>query len=118
MPDHKYCYPESDVLRNKLNITDARELFEVEKELTAIRLRELQENPIRGNFDFAHLRAIHRYIFQDIYEWAGEIRTVEIFSKAVVPYGSQAANEPDTLNILTSDDLIIGAPDEGYALFG
>lgn len=78
MPDSKYCYPESDVLINKLNITDAKELFEAEKELTAIRLRELQENPVTGKFDFAHLKSIHKYIFQDIYEWAGKVRTVEI----------------------------------------
>lgn len=78
MPDTKYCYPNSDVLRNKLNITDKNELFEAEKELTAIRLKELQDNPILGTFDYNHLKAIHKYIFQDIYEWAGEERTVEI----------------------------------------
>lgn len=44
MPDNKYCYPNSEVLKNKLNITDRHELFEAEKELTAIRLRELQED--------------------------------------------------------------------------
>jgi len=32
----------------------------------------------RGDFDLAHLRAIHRHLFQDIYEWAGELRAVEI----------------------------------------
>jgi cell filamentation protein len=32
----------------------------------------------RGTFDLTHLRAIHRHLFQDIYEWAGELRTVEI----------------------------------------
>ena len=53
-------------------------MFEAEKELTAIRLRELEETPIKGSFNFAHLKAIHKYIFQDIYEWAGEVRTVEI----------------------------------------
>lgn len=78
MPDDQYCYPESNVLKNKLNITDAQELSGTEKELTAIRLYELQENPIKGKFDFAHLRAIHKYIFQDLYQWAGKIRTVEI----------------------------------------
>lgn len=78
MPDSKYCYPNSDVLINKLNIKDQRDLFEAEKELTAIRLRELQENPIKGRFDFSHLKAIHKYIFQDIYDWAGLERTVEI----------------------------------------
>ena len=78
MPDNKYCYPDSEVLKNKLNITDKNELFEAEKELTAIRLKELQDKPIKGNFDFKHLKAIHKYIFQDIYDWAGEIRTVDI----------------------------------------
>lgn len=78
MPDNKYCYPGSDVLKNKLGITDADELFEVEKELTSIRLQELEMEPVNGDFSFQHLRKIHKYIFQDIYDWAGEIRTVEI----------------------------------------
>lgn len=78
MPDNKYCYPDSDVLKNKLSITNKNELFEAEKELTAIRLKELQDKPIKGKFDFKHLKAIHKYIFQDIYDWAGKERTVEI----------------------------------------
>ncbi len=78
MPDSKYCYPDSEVLKNKLNITDENELFEAEKELTAIRLKELQDKPIKGKFDFKHLKAIHKYIFQDVYDWAGKERTVEI----------------------------------------
>src|SRR5690606_15090999 len=32
-----------------------------------------------GSFDLKHLRAIHRHLFQDVYDWAGELRTVEIF---------------------------------------
>jgi len=78
MHDTKYCYANSDVLKNKLNITDSKELFETEKELTSIRLHELQESPIKGKYDFNHLKAIHKYIFQDIYTWAGQVRTVEI----------------------------------------
>ena len=78
MPDKVYCYPDSNVLKNKLHITDGSELFEAEKELTSIRLFELQENPLEGDFDYKHLRAIHKYIFQDVYEWAGQLRTVEI----------------------------------------
>lgn len=78
MHDSKYCYPNSEVLKNKLNITDKDDLFEAEKELTAIRLRELQENPVKGKYDFEHLKNIHKYIFQDVYEWAGKERTVEI----------------------------------------
>lgn len=78
MPDNIYCYPNSNVLINKLNITDAKELFEAEKELTSIRLRELQGKPIEGRYDFNHLKTIHKYIFQDLYTWAGKERTVEI----------------------------------------
>jgi cell filamentation protein len=32
----------------------------------------------KGRFDLDHLRAIHRHLFQDVYDWAGELRTVEI----------------------------------------
>ncbi len=78
MPDNKYCYPDTDVLINKLNIKDKKTLFLIEKELTSIRLQELQRQPITGKYDFLHLKKIHKYIFQDIYQWAGEIRTVEI----------------------------------------
>lgn len=64
MPDNKYCYPDSEVLRNKLNIIDKNELFEAEKELTAIRLKELQDKPIKGKFDFKHLKAITNIFFK------------------------------------------------------
>lgn len=78
MPDSRYCYPDSDVLVNKLNIRDKDDLFTAEVELTSIRLNELQNDPIEGSFDFNHLKNIHKYIFQDIYDWAGKERTVEI----------------------------------------
>ena len=78
MPDSKYCYPDSDVLINKLGIKDSVKLFMAEKEATSIRLYELQQKPIKGKFNLDHLKAIHKYIFQDIYEWAGEQRTVDI----------------------------------------
>ena len=50
MPDKTYCYPNSDVLINKLNIRNQADLFEAEKELTYIRLKELQDHPIKGEF--------------------------------------------------------------------
>ena len=78
MADNVYCYPNTNILVNKLNIRDKNDLFEAEKKLTFIRLQELQSEPIKGKFDFEHLLKIHWYIFQDIYEWAGKVRTVEI----------------------------------------
>jgi cell filamentation protein len=72
-----YEYP-NDVLRNKFSIMDAEELKRVEATLTAIRIAQLDEHPIPGRFDLDHLKAIHHHIFQDVYEWAGELRRVDI----------------------------------------
>lgn len=80
-----YFYPETlhsntPVLVNRLDIRDAHGLKNTEYALTDDRLRELREIPglINRTFDGLHLRAIHQYLFQDVYEWAGQYRTVEI----------------------------------------
>lgn len=73
-----YFYPNSDVLKNKLNITDYDELKEKEAEVSFERLVELYDRPIVGNFDVQHLKDIHRYLFGDIYDWAGEYRYVNM----------------------------------------
>lgn len=78
MSDRIYCYPNSNVLKNQCNITDKQELLEIETHITYLRLIELQKTPIKGNFDFDHLKKIHKYIFQDLYTWAGKTRTVNI----------------------------------------
>ena len=76
--DNIYCYPDSNVLVNKLGITDKDELFQAEIQFTSARLYQLQEKPINGKFGFTHLKKIHQYIFQDLYEWAGKVRKVNI----------------------------------------
>lgn len=78
MQDKTYCYPNSKVLINKLNLTDLKELAAAEEEFTMTRLYELEKKPIRGRFDFEHLCKIHGYIFQDLYEWAGKTRNINI----------------------------------------
>ena len=76
--DHRYCYPHSNVLINKLGIEDAEKLRNAEREITSVRIANAKTNIIKGYFDLLHLRKIHRYIFGDIYEWAGQIRWVNI----------------------------------------
>lgn len=71
-----YFYPGTNTLKNKLDIMDREELKIKDAEISFERLVELYENPIRGNFDKEHLCAIHRYIFGDLYDWAGKYRTV------------------------------------------
>ena len=76
--DDVYCIPGTAVLKNKAGITDQDQLDEYEGDFTAIRILELTQNPVEGSFDLAHLCKIHQYLFQDVYEWAGEVRTVDI----------------------------------------
>jgi len=47
------------------------QLQEREKLITDAKTRELKQNPIEGNFDYAHLKKIHRFLFEDVYVWAG-----------------------------------------------
>jgi len=76
--DGTYCYPGTDVLKNKLNIRDKDTLSEAERSISLLRMMELEEKPIKGCYDLDHLRAIHRVLFGDIFDWAGELRTVDI----------------------------------------
>lgn len=76
--DKNYCYPESYVLRNKLNITDQEELNDAERAITSVKISQALIDRIEGNFDFEHLKQIHKFLFQDIYDWAGCVRTVNI----------------------------------------
>ena len=60
--------------RNKLGITEPTALASAAADFAAFRLAELQTSPICGGFDSAHLQDIHRHLFQDLYDWAGELR--------------------------------------------
>lgn len=77
-----YCYPGTTVLKNKLDLTDGDELDAFEAEASDVRAD--QELPA-GDLDFTHFKAIHGHLFQDVYEWAGKIRTVRI-SKGGNPF--------------------------------
>lgn len=73
-----YCYPDSNVLKNKLNIRDLRELKEVEEKFVAIKQLVLLQKPIPGRFTINHLLRIHRFLFEDVYPFAGHIRREQI----------------------------------------
>ncbi len=73
-----FLYSGTNVLINKPGIKDSQKLEAFEREVSAIRLAELKDNPIKGNYDLAHMQAIHNQIFQDVYDWAGQLRTVNI----------------------------------------
>ena len=78
MSDRIYCYPGIDVLINKYDIRDAETLNATERFRTQLRYAQLQANPIKGDFDVAHIKAVHYHLFQDMYTWAGQFRTLNI----------------------------------------
>ena len=59
---------------NLLGATNLKELHRKEKLLTNTKMLSLQENPIEGNLDYAHLKAIHKFLFAEVYTWAGQDR--------------------------------------------
>jgi len=72
-----FTMPGTGVLKNKLGITDPAALSRAATDSTALRLAELQATSVRGGFDSAHLQAIHHHVFQDLYDWAGELRPID-----------------------------------------
>jgi cell filamentation protein len=76
--DRKYCYPGTNVLKNKLDIRDLDFLHQAERDYSSIRQAELVKKGVTGDFSMKHLCSIHKQLFQDIYTWAGKTRTVDI----------------------------------------
>lgn len=75
-----YVYKGTNVLVNTLNIKDYDRLEFVEKEITTVRLKDIARGLLtEGFYDVEHYKQFHRYIFGDIYPWAGEFRTINIF---------------------------------------
>jgi cell filamentation protein len=73
--DDPYCYPGTSVLRNRLDLRTQEELDAFEAAITHQRADE----PLPpGGLDYSHYLAIHQHLFQDIYEWAGTLRTVRV----------------------------------------
>ena len=83
MPEDPYSDPATGVLYNKLGLVTAADLEAAEREITHAALILLDESPVSSSYDLPHLREIHKRIFGDIYEWAGQIRTVAIAKGAV-----------------------------------
>lgn len=74
-----YVYKGTNVLINTLNIKDHEHLEFVEKEITTVRLKDIERGILtQGPYDVGHYRQFHRHIFGDIYPWAGDFRTINI----------------------------------------
>ena len=61
-----YIDPQSGVLRNRFGLADQKSLDLAEANSVSVRSILLQLNPLKGNFDSEHLKAIHAYLFRDV----------------------------------------------------
>jgi len=73
-----YVYEGGTVLKNLIGVKTAKEYEAVEYNFTWPRRQQLEANPVKGDFDLKHLQEIHRRLFQDLFDWAGELRTVTL----------------------------------------
>ncbi len=92
MSGGKHCYPESDVLINKYNIRDKELLERLEIQKVAMKLLGLDANPNRISCtgDIDHLVNVHKYLFGEIYEWAGQFRKENLYKSERVLSGGSA----------------------------
>jgi cell filamentation protein len=90
---------------NKLGIANPHALAAAVTECSSRRLAELQTSPIRGGFDASHLQEIHRYLYQDVFDWAGELRRIE---KGGAPTSSLEDSLNRAFDRLSRENLLKG----------
>jgi cell filamentation protein len=104
--DDPYCYPNSRVLKNlaDIQLSESLETFEVR----ATTLRASEPLPT-GNFEPAHYRSVHRHLFQDVYDWAGEYRTIRIAKNdAMSCFPEHIAEQMDVLFVSLDSGPLAG----------
>lgn len=119
-----YYIPGTEVLQNRFNETDPVKLKKFEESKVRGRMLLLVQQPIRGNFDFAHMKAIHKFLFQDVYEWAGEERTAPSFweprmnkeGHRYFPAGEPMKVQLDKLfkDLRERDKYLVGLPQDEF----
>lgn len=105
-----YKYPGTDVLKNVAGLRTAEQLARFEYEQSNLEFEQLLLKPVAGQFDLAHLKAIHKQLFQSVYEWAGETRTVNI-AKGGFPFAQPAFIDSSMATIaadLAKENRLIG----------
>ncbi len=107
-----FTIPGTGVFRNKLGITDPAVLSRAATESTTLRLAELQATPVRGGFDATHLQANHHHIYQDLYDWAGELRPIDA---GKVPASQVEKSLNSVLDRLSRENQLKGLSAEEWA---
>jgi cell filamentation protein len=108
--DDHYCWPGTDCLRNRLGLRDPARVDAAEATLVSFRDAALAHDILPGEYGLEHLKAFHRYLFQDLYDWAGETRTVDIH-KLGATFGHWKYIDEQTSQVLhevAQDGLLLG----------
>lgn len=74
---------ENGTLKNKLGITEYKDLNDAEKDIGFVKLIDIGES-FKQKYDVEYIKSIHRHIFEDIFDWAGEFRTVPVYKTEIV----------------------------------
>ncbi len=112
-----YCYEGTNTLVNKLNIKDSEELESYETSVVSLKLMALNKKGITGNFDIAHFVSIHKFLFEDIYNFAGLFRTENI-AKDYFQFAEWEYIESELerlLSELKSENYLVGLSKEQFA---
>lgn len=111
-PLDPYTDPETGLLRNRVGARTQPALDRAEAALSVVRLVELADRyPVPPSGDLNELRGVHRYLFQDIYEWAGQPRTVDLRKpggEPFLPAGQVEAGTGYVLDELRRDQHLSG----------
>ena len=78
------CYPGTTVLINKLNIRSQSALDDIERVTTGLHTVEIEKEDPAEPFTFAYYKSLHKRLFGDLYDWAGENRKVDLSKKGTV----------------------------------
>lgn len=97
MNQDPFCYPGTSVLKNKLDIRQGPLLEKAEADLSRAKMTILYESPLQS-FHMQTLLQVHYFLFTDIYEWAGKLRTINISKKEAILAGKSVWYE-DALNL-------------------
>lgn len=113
-----YFYPGTNILINKAGLKDQELLNIFERNRSALRLMEMRMATIKGNFDLKHLANIHKYTFQDVYPFAGEIRTTNISKDGYwfADYSSLSFKANNLFQNLKETNYLIDLSKEQFAL--
>ena len=77
----------------------------MEAEYASLGLKQIVENPLLGVYNFQHFCEFHRWIFQDMYEWAGEPRTIDVEKSEPALGGISIESKPEYLIRIVRDSL-------------